>query len=98
MRKTASPEMKKQAANVAEPVLNDDDAEPQADSFDQNELDVCMMENEADADFVLMPGDSVSASVAATAVAVCATCRMLLEQCECKPRQRKATRAVSPGR
>ena len=98
VRKTATTEMAKQAANVAEPVLNDDDAEQQADSFDQIELDVFMMEDEADSDFVLMPGDSVSAGVAATAVAVCATCRMLLEQCECKPRQRKATRAASPGR
>ena len=40
VRKTASTGMKKQAANVAEPAHNDDDAEQQADSFDQIELDV----------------------------------------------------------
>ena len=89
MRKTAAPEMEKQAACIAEPVYNDG-MEQQADSFEQIELDVFMMESEADSVFVLMPGLGATAGAAATAVAVCATCRMLLEQCECgerKPRQ-----------
>ena len=70
-------------------MINDDDAEQQAGSFDQIELDVFMMESETDSEFVQMPGDEqVSGGIAATAVVVCATCRMLLEQCECRPRQR----------
>ena len=44
-----------------------------------------------------MPGDDSTANgVAATAVAVCATCRMLLKECECRPRQRKGPRAARP--
>ena len=91
------PKGEKQVANVAEPAHDDDDAEQPASSFDQIELDVFMMESETDSEFVLMPGDeSVTGGVAATAVAVCATCRMLLEQCKCRPRQRKGPRAASP--
>ena len=71
MRNTSAPQNEKQAANVAEPVINDDDAEQQAGSSDQIELDVFMMESETDSEFVLMPSDeSVTGGIAATAVAV----------------------------
>ena len=91
------PKDEKQVANVAEPAHTGDDAEQPASSFDQIELDVFMMESETDSEFVLMPGDeSVTGGVAATAVAVCATCRMLLGQCECRPRQRKGPQAAQP--
>ena len=86
------PKDEKQVANVAEPAHTGDDAEQPASSFDQIELDVFMMESETDSEFVLMPGDeSVTGGVAATAVAVCATCRMLLDQCECRPPTAKRT-------
>ena len=55
-----------------------------------DEHEIYMMESENDAEFVLLGGgESASAAAAAATVAVCATCRMLLDQCECKPRTRK---------
>ena len=87
-RNTTTPGKEKQAVNVAEPV-NHDDTEQPTDGFEHTEMDVFMMESETDSEFLLMPGDDSTANgIAATAVAVCATCRMLLKECECRPRQR----------
>ena len=49
-----------------------------------------MMEDEADAEFHLVPGtDPTTGAAIAAAAAVCVTCRMLISECECQPRTRK---------
>ncbi|MDA8583366.1 hypothetical protein N9L68_04015 [bacterium] len=90
---------KPEDANVSEPepngrqedVRSGSNPEVQVDHVDSFEGDqIYIMEDEADTEFMLVPGEyPVTGAVAATMMAVCATCKMLLDQCECRPRFRK---------